>query len=72
MGVSYKKLFLLLLQKDLKRKDLKEMTSLSSATMEKLSSDKYVSLEILVKICCALNVELGDIVEITNDYTDAL
>lgn len=64
MGVSYKKLFMLLIARDMKKKDLQEKAGVSSSTMAKLAKGEYVSLEVLAKICCALNVEMGDIVEV--------
>ena len=64
MGVSYKKLFLLLVERDMKKKDLQEKARVSSSTMVKLSKGEYVTMEVLVKICVALNVDIGDVVEI--------
>lgn len=64
MGVSYKKLFMLLLERDLKKKDLQELAGISSSTMAKLSKGEYVTMEVLVKICAALGTDIGDIVEI--------
>lgn len=64
MGVSYKKLFKLLIDRDLKKKDLQEMAEMSSATVTKLAKDEYVRLEILVKVCNALDVDIGDIMEV--------
>lgn len=64
MGVSYKKLFLLLVERDMKKKDLQEKARVSSSTMAKLSKGEYVTMEVLVKICVALNVDIGDVVEI--------
>lgn len=64
MGVSYKKLFMLLIERDMKKKDLQELAGISSSTMAKLSKGEYVTLEVLVKICCSLGVQIGDVVEI--------
>jgi len=64
MGVSYKKLFMLLLERDLKKKDLQELAGISSSTIAKLSKGEYVTMEVLVKICAALGTDIGDIVEI--------
>ncbi len=66
MGVSYIKLFKILLERKMKKKDLQEMAGISSSSMAKLSRDEYVSLEVLVKICRGLQVDIGDIVEITS------
>jgi len=62
--VSYKKLFKLLIDKDMKKKDLQSAAKLSPATITKLSNNEYVSMDVLVKICKALSVDIGDIMEI--------
>lgn len=67
MGVSYKKLFKLLIDREMKKKDLQQAASLSSASVTKLAKDEYVSLEVLVKVCNALKVDIGDIMEVTLD-----
>ena len=64
MGVSYKKLLLLLVARDMKKKDLQELAGVSSSTMAKLAKGEFVSLEVLVKICAALDVQIGDIMEV--------
>ena len=63
MGVSYKKLFKLLIDRNMKKKDLQQAAGISPASVAKLAKDEYVSLEVLVKICSALNVAFGDIME---------
>lgn len=67
MAVSYKKLFKLLIDRNMKKKDLQQAASLSPASVTKLAKDEYVSMEVLVKVCTALNVGFGDIMELTND-----
>lgn len=67
MGVSYKKLFKLLIDREMKKKDLQQAASLSSASVTKLAKDEYVSLEVLVKVCNALKVDIGDIMEVIHD-----
>ena len=64
MGVSYKKLFKLLIDRNMKKKDLQQLAELSPSTIAKLSKDEYVSMEVLVKICGKLSVDIGDIMEI--------
>lgn len=54
MAVSYKKLWKLLIDKDMIKKDLRELTGVSTTTMSRLSKDENVSTEILSKICSAL------------------
>ena len=51
MGVSYSKLFQLLIDKKMKKKDLISAAGISSSTMAKLGKDEYVNVEVLVKIC---------------------
>lgn len=67
MGVSYKKLFKLMIDRDLKKKDLRELASIGNSTMTKLANDENVTMEVIVKICTALNCEMSDIVEILPD-----
>lgn len=64
MGVSYKKLFKLMIDRDMKKKDLQQLTGLSPASVTKLAKDEYVSMEVVVKVCAALKVEIGDIMEV--------
>lgn len=67
MDVSYKKLFKLLIDKNMKRADLRIATGISPNTMTKLSSNEYVSMEVLVKICRVLDCDFCDIIEFVND-----
>ena len=67
MGVSYKKLFKLLIDRNMKKKDLQKVAELSPASVTKLAKDEYVRLEVLVKVCCALDVDIGDIMEIVKE-----
>lgn len=64
MGVSYRKLFKLLIDRKMKKKDLMEAAGISPSSMAKLGRDETVSLEVLIKICAALKVDFGDIMEI--------
>ena len=64
MSVNYKKLWKMLIDKDLKRSQLKDLAKISQSTLERLNRNEYVSLEVLVKICVALDCEISDIVEI--------
>lgn len=63
-AVSYKKLFKLMIDRDMKKKDLQQAAGLSPATITKLGNNSYVSMEVLVKICQTLGVDIGDIMEI--------
>lgn len=63
MYISYKKLWKLLIDKELKKKDLCELTGISSSSMAKLGKNEYVNLEIIARICRALHCDVGDIME---------
>lgn len=63
MKISYNKLWKLLIDKKMKKKDLKEITGMSSSSVAKLSKDEPVNLELLYKICVALKCNIEDIVE---------
>jgi len=62
MKVSYKKLWKLLIDRDLKKKDLRAF--LSPSTVNKLNHNKLVSLTVLVQLCTFLSCDIGDIVEV--------
>jgi len=63
MAVSYNKLFKLLIDKKMKKKDLGVLADISPASITKMAKDEYVSLEVLEKVCVALKVEIGDILD---------
>ena len=65
MSVSYKKLWKLLIDRDMKKKDLQRLSGVSPALIAKLGRNENVSTESLVKICTALGCDIGDIMEIT-------
>lgn len=63
MAVSYKKLWKLLIDRNMKKKDLRMAANISTTTLARLGKDENVSTEILSKICTALNCDVGDIME---------
>ena len=63
MGVSYKKLWKILIDKDMKKKDLQILSKVSWASITKLSKGENVSMDVLGKICKALECNIGDIME---------
>lgn len=67
MAVSYKKLWKLLIDKDMKKKDLCSATGISHTSMAKLGKNENVTTDVLVKICTALKCDIGDIIELTTD-----
>ena len=64
MDVSYKKLWKILIDKDMKKKDLPALANISNSTVMKMSRGENVNMDILVRICRALNCTFDDIVEI--------
>lgn len=64
MAVSYKKLWKLLIDKDMKKKDLQESASLTQHTMRKLGKDEAVTTDTLAKICRCLNCKVDDIMDV--------
>lgn len=67
MAISYKKLFKLMIDRDLKRKDLQRLTGISASSIAKLSRDEYVSMDVLIKICSVFDAQMSDVVEIIYD-----
>lgn len=64
MLISYKKLWKLLIDRDLKKKDLMQMSGISQSTVTKLGHNESVSTDILVKICKGLDCDVSDIMEL--------
>ena len=64
MKMSYKKLWKLLIDKDMKKTDLRKAAGISSSSLAKLGKDENVTTDVLLRICKALDCELDDIVEI--------
>ena len=64
MAVSYKRLWKLLIDKDIKKKDLSAMSGVSPATITKMGKNGHVTTEVLLKICIALECRVDDIMEI--------
>jgi Predicted transcriptional regulator len=67
MSVSYKKLWHLLLDRDMKKKDLAKVSGISPYTINKLNSDGNVTVEVIEKICLALDCKVDDILEFTKE-----
>ena len=64
MAVSYKKLWKLLIDKDMKKKDLRIATGMTTTALAKLGKNEHVNTEILAKICKVLECNIEDIVEV--------
>ncbi len=67
MSISYKKLWKLIIDKDMTNVEVRKATGISPATFTKLKKNEMVSLEVLVKICQVLQCEIGDIIEIVDN-----
>lgn len=65
MAISYKKLWKLLIDRDMKKSELQELANVSASSIAKLGKNENVNTDILVRICKALNCELEDIMELT-------
>ena len=66
-NISYKKLWKLLIDKDLKKKDLQRMAGISSSSIAKLGRNENVNTEIINKICNALDCDTSDIMEMESE-----
>ena len=67
VAVSYKKLWKLLIDRDMKKKDLLVAAGISQSSLSKMGRNENVNTDILVKVCKALNCDIGDIMEIISD-----
>ena len=67
MDVSYKRLFKILIEKDLKKTEFAKLIGIGQNTLAKLSKNEYVSMEVLVKICRGLDCSIEEIMEILTE-----
>jgi len=67
MRTSYKKLWKLLIDRDMLKKDLRKAAGISTASMAKLGKGENVTTDVLVKICKALDCDISDIVEVVEE-----
>lgn len=65
--ISYKKLQKLLIDRDIKKTELRDMIGISSSTLARLNTNQFVSLEVIDKICKALDCQPGDLIEYVSD-----
>ena len=70
MAVSYNKLWKILIDKKMNKKQLAVLAGVSAPTLTKMAKDENVNTEILVRICKSLNVNIGDIIDVVPDGTD--
>ena len=67
MNFSYDKLWKLLIDKKINKQKLKEISKVSSASMAKLGKGQNITTDVLLRICMALDCQIGDIMEIVPD-----
>lgn len=67
MAVSYNKLWKMLIDKNMKKMQLKDAAGIGSTTLAKLSKNQPVSMEVMMKICGVLGCNIGDIMDITEN-----
>ena len=67
MSISYKKLWKLLIDKEMMKKDLQREAGISWASVTKMSKGEVVGTEILMKVCKTLHCDIGDIIEVIED-----
>ena len=67
MATSYKKLWHILVDRNMKKKDLQQLAGISSASITKLGKNENVNTEIIEKICVALKCDVSDIMEMTEE-----
>lgn len=65
MGISYKKLWILLIEKDISPATLRKDLNIATGTMTKLRRNEEVAMSVLLRICGYLNCDIGDICEAT-------
>ena len=70
MAVSYKKLWILLIEKNMKKTDLRIQSGISTGALAKLGKNENVNTEILVKICQALHCNIDEIMDIVEQKED--
>lgn len=70
MNISYNKLWKRMIDLNLKKYQLKNLAGISSNSLAKLGKNEYVSMEVLAKICSALNCNIGDICEFENNLIE--
>ena len=63
MAVTYKKLFKLLIDRDMKKRDLAEKAGISPATISKMAAGEIITMEVVEKVCRALKCNMDDIAE---------
>lgn len=71
MTTSYKKLWHMLIEKDMTKQDLRAKSGISTVSLAKLGKGENITTDVLVKICKAMECDIGDIMEVINDDDSA-
>lgn len=71
MAICYKKLWKLLIDRDMKKKDLVAASGISQSSITKMGRNENVNTDVLVRICLALQCDIGDIAEIVSPDSNA-
>ncbi|MBQ7322430.1 MAG: helix-turn-helix transcriptional regulator [Clostridia bacterium] len=69
--VSYKKLWIRLAERDMKKKDLCRVAGISSSVVTKMGRGESVTTDVLVRVCVALDCNIGDIMDVVRDEMTA-
>jgi len=69
MSVSYKRLWKLLIDKEMSKSEMRASAGIAASTVSRMNKNEYISLEVLEKICIALDCDFGDIIEIDKNQT---
>lgn len=64
MAVNYKGLWKMLIDKEVSKTELRQITGIAPSTFSKMSNNEYVSMDVLVRICQTLKCQISDIVEV--------
>jgi len=72
MAVSYKKLWKLLIDRNMKKKDLQKLAGISASLITKLGRQEPVTTTVLIRICSVLNCDIGEIMEVIPDEPKAI
>ncbi len=63
MKISYKKLWVLLIEREITKVELREATGISAGTMSKMNKGEEVAMSVILRICAYLNCDIGDVCE---------
>jgi len=72
MKISYKKLWKILIDKEMTRSDLRQMTGISTTSIAKMGKGENIQTDVLLRICKALNCDITEIMETEHDENDIL